>query len=386
MNHMIRTSERRSFRGCRRRWDWAYRQGYVPTIEPKPLEFGRAFHVAMEEIYNPETWDITTPGDKLRLAKQVFELECEKQRAEYLRVAGVVRLDREEQDDYDSRIVLGHGMLDYYVCNVHMAPGVDDWFRPVKVEIEFEVPITDEFGNNLHCYNSPRCGQTHENGATVTHGGRVDALVEDIVHGGYWIVDWKTASELRATEELLEMDDQICTYAYCLREKLGIDIRGFIYVEIRKAYPLPPKKLSRVRNGCLFSTDKRQPTTPELYASYVAENDSVGYAGGFYDEFISWLKTSKDAVKFHQRFSIEKTPLELTNIGLNLAEEVADMIGGPGPRIYPSVGRFSCPTCAFKSPCRMKFGGDDYLYTLETIFKNVKSPSVNDGRGKQTTT
>lgn len=369
MSHQIRTSESRSFRGCRRRWDWAYREGYVPLEEPKPLEFGRAFHSAMEEIYNPETWELTTPEDKLSLAMSVFELECEKQRKQYLRDNGMIRLDREGQDDYNGRIKLGHGMLEYYIWNVHVTE--DGWLKPVRVEVEFDVPITNEFGDSLKCYSSPQCGQVHENPSDVTHGGRVDCIVEDIIRGGYYVVDWKTAAELRASEDMLQWDDQVLRYCWALRDKLRIDIRGFIYVEIRKAYPQPPKKLARIRNGCMFSTDKRQPTTHKVYKEAIVHDDPTGFASGCYDEFLNYLLTDKDAAKFHQRFTIRKTPQALTNVGINVAKEALD-ITNVGLQIYPSVGRFSCPTCAYRSPCTMKFEGEDYLYTLDSMFRKVK--------------
>lgn len=371
MGHQIRTSARRSFRGCRRRWDWAYRQGYAPLEEPKPLEFGRAFHVAMEVLYDPETWDLTSPEQKLHNAKLVFKSECEKQRKQYQEDMGITRLDYEQKNDYDERIILGCGMLDYYVHNVHVKD--DHWLRPVKVEIEFDVPLEDEDGNPVRCWNSPECGQIHANdgeGSIVSHGGRVDAIVEDIIKGGYWIIDWKTAAELRASEAMLEMDDQICTYCWALRDKLNIDIRGFIYVEIRKAYPQPPKKLKRVRSGCMFSTDKRMPTTAKIFRETVIREDHDAYVAGCYDEFLEYLETDKDAAKFHQRFTIHKTPRQLTNIGKNVAEEAADMVSS-GLRLYPSVGRFSCPSCAYKPPCQMKFNDEDYIYTLDTLYRRM---------------
>jgi hypothetical protein len=372
MPHQIRTSERRSFRGCRRRWDWAYRQGYAPTEEPRPLEFGRAFHVAMEVLYDPALWNISTAEEKLLNARIAFKTECELQRTRYQEETGTVRLDFDQKNDYDERITLGLGMLDYYVDNVH---NVDDhWLKPVKVEIEFDVPLEDQWGNSIRCWNSPECGQIHANDGgdnVVTHGGRVDAIVEDIIHGGYWIIDWKTAQELRATEAMLEMDDQICTYCWALRDKLNIDIRGFIYVEIRKAYPQPPKRLKRTRNGCAYSTDKRMPTTAALFRETVVNNDPDAYAAGCYDEFIDYLENDKDAAKFHQRFTIHKTPKQLTNIGKNVALEAQDMVES-GIRLYPAPGRFSCPTCAYRSPCEMKFNDEDYVYTLDTLFRKVK--------------
>lgn len=367
--HQIRTSARRSFRGCRRRWDWAYVQGYAPLEEPVPLEFGRAFHVAMETIYDPRRWDITNPSQKLLAAKDAFIFECEIQRAAYMEAMGIKRLDREQRDDYDERIKLGCGMLDYFISNVHGK--ADYWFRPVKVEVEFDVPITNRFGVVLRCYNSPACGQAHPNGVEVTHGGRVDIIVEDIIYGGYWAGDWKTAKDLRATQDMLEFDDQICTYCWALRHKLQIDIRGFFYFEIRKAFPEPPKRLSRVTKGCAFSQDKRMPTTAEIYEATVAEHDSSAYMNGFYDPFLEWLNTSKDAAKFHQYFKIPKTDTELKNIGINVAEEAADMVDN-GLRIYPSVGRFSCPSCAYKAPCQSRFNDSDYQYTLDTMYRKVK--------------
>ena len=209
MSHQIRTSARRSFRGCRRRWDWAYREGWAPLEEPRPLEFGRAFHSAMEEIYNPDTWFLTDADQKLQLAKNVFELECEKQRHQYLRDNGLIRLDFDQRNDYDERIKLGHGMLSYYIENVHKVPGNDDWFKPVNVEIEFEVPIKQDDEELLRCTDSPDCGQTHRNffdyDNIVTYGGRVDCLVEDLNKGGYWILDWKTAAELELVQTCLRM-------------------------------------------------------------------------------------------------------------------------------------------------------------------------------------
>ena len=366
--HQIRTSARRSFRGCRRRWEWAYIHGYAPMEEPKPLEFGRAFHVGMEAIYNPGTWD-STLDDKFHNACEAFKYECELQRSNYLRTMGMTRLDREQRDDYDERIKLGVGMFKYYIYNVHAHE--DGWLKPVRVEVEFDVPVTNGLGVQLVCANSPLCGQIHENPSPVTHGGRVDCLVEDQIHGGYWIIDWKTAASLRATEDMLEHDDQICSYCWALRDKCRIDIRGFIYVEILKAYPIPPKRLSRIRNGCMYSQDKRMPCTAELYRDTVKAEDPEAYNAGLYNEFIAFLATDKDAAKFHQRFTIHKTPTQLTNTGLNVAEESADMID-PDLRIYPSVGRFSCPSCAYKAPCQMKFNGEDYLFTLDSLFKKVK--------------
>lgn len=368
MPHAIRTSASRSFRGCRRRWNWAYREGYAPLEEPRPLEFGRAFHAAMEEIYNVERWANTTPQQKLEFAIKRFVDECEIQRKAYLAEFSIPRLDREQKDDYDSRIELGTNMLTYYVLTVH--PEKDTWFKPVKIELEFEIPLYDENGVELRCYN-PQCGQDHEAGDIVVYQGRVDALVEDIVHGGYYIVDWKTAAELRAREDLLWMDDQICRYCMALRLVLNIDIRGFLYVEIRKDYPKPPKLLKRKYAGKWYSTNAEAPTTLELFRETVKGGDAEAFNDGLYDDYLVHLGSS-EAPKFYQRFRIEKSEAELKETYRTASLEAEDMVDA-NLRIYPSTGRFSCPSCAFKSPCAMQMKGADYVYTLDSMFRKVEA-------------
>src|SRR3954465_12983134 len=79
LSHEIHTSEIRSFLGCRRRWNWAYRERIVPEISARPLQFGIAFHIAMETFYNPHFWSSTTPEDKTRRAINAFIGECERQ-------------------------------------------------------------------------------------------------------------------------------------------------------------------------------------------------------------------------------------------------------------------------------------------------------------------
>src|SRR5580765_5430547 len=141
MAHEIHTSERRSFRGCRRRWNWAYRDGYLPTVGIRPLEFGVAYHRALESVYDPLTWDKTNAQEKLALAVEIFTTECLRQRDAFLIATGQSNLDEADGDDYEERVSLGIGMLDYHMTVVH--PKYDTWFKPVMTEVAFEVPIAD---------------------------------------------------------------------------------------------------------------------------------------------------------------------------------------------------------------------------------------------------
>jgi hypothetical protein len=369
MPHEIHVSERRSFRGCRKRWNWAYREGFVPDSPIKALEFGIAYHSAMEAFYNPETWDALTAEQRLGQAIEVFNRECDQQAQKYLTANHLQELPLEQEQDFIERLELGEGMLTYYATYIH--PKMDSWFKPVAVEIPFEVPVMDPDFPNVHltCTNSPACGQAHENSGPdsyVVYAGRVDMLVEDLRYGGYYIWDHKTAAQMMRDDGFLQLDDQIGSYCWALSHVLQLDICGFIYAECRKDYPREPKLLKRQMGGRAFSTAANQATSLEIFEAHIIKHDAQAYLDGCYDEYIKFLK-SAEATQFTQRFIIRKSKAELDSIGKNISMEAADMVDSK-TRIYPSVGRYTCSTCAFRRPCLGEFMGEDVQYLLETEY------------------
>lgn len=381
LSHEIHTSARRSFKGCRRRWDWHFRENWTPYGMAEPLEFGIAFHAGMEVLYDPETWswDKAVVGE---LAVKKFVDECNSQRETFLRENDDVALESSKQEEYDARVELGKGMLRYYYTD--QLPKNPDAFRPIKVEIAFQVPIMHpDTGQPLMC----KCQQcwslfqlSHNKanereltlkdeiswpGLPVTYAGRIDALGEDI-NGEYWIIDWKTARSISTDEEFLYLDDQIGSYVWALRKILNLPVRGFIYHEQKKGYPKPPTENKVVRKGCKFSVNKQQDTDYETYLATVKEHDAEAYAEGCYDEMLDFLK--EEGTVFFKRWQITKNDYELEQIGINIGLEALDMID-PGLRIYPSAGKFGCKFCAFRQPCMGKNRGEDYTYALKTLFK-----------------
>jgi hypothetical protein len=370
MVHEIHNSERKSFRSCRRRWNWAYREGYVPMEREEHFDFGIAVHVGMQVFYTPETWDTTDTDEKLAAAIQAFLLECERQKKEYLENHRVDKLPIELEDAYQNRLDLGTGMLNYHAEYIH--PEFDNWFRPVAVEIPFEVPLIDPDRppHLLRCFSSPQCGQNHSNDpesdeSLVVYSGRVDVLVEDKIDKDYYIFDHKTAAIISANDDFLLLDDQIGGYCWALAVKLNLDIHGFIYAEMRKDFPRPPRLLKRPHKGCNFSTSKTQSTNIDVFEPYVARHDPEAFVRGDYDEYLEFLRSSA-AKLFSQRHIIGKSDIELEHIGENIAEESADMVRKP--RIYPNISRFQCRTCRYREPCIGTFRDEDVDILLEGDF------------------
>lgn len=370
--HSIHTSGRKSFRSCRRRWYWTEKEMYYPKTTPAPLEFGVAFHAAMEKFYDPRTWhqDLTI---KQSLAMMQFKMTCDEQIKNYKRMNG--ELDLAKQEEYENRLTLGLHMIKYYTENISRYTDVG--FTPVEVEVPFEIAILGPTGEAIWCKcdHCKRRWMKHEGieevaadwkGLPVTYGGRLDMLAMDEL-GRYWIYDWKTTSRILdedAESSFLTLDDQVSSYIWALRS-LGMNVVGFVYVEIRKAFPAPPKELTRLYKGRKFSTSKTEFSTPEQYMIFVSEHDPLAYAQGLYDDHIGWLKS--EGPKFHQRHQIHKNDKEVEMAGYNIWLEAQDMT--QDPRIYPQPGRFSCNTCLFKQPCIGMNQGEDWRYTLDSMFE-----------------
>jgi len=388
-----------------------YQEFYYPQVTAKPLEFGVAFHEAMEKLYDPETWQMTQhdPGREIVLqgAIRAFVEKCKAQRAHFEEVSPY-GLDEEAAQDYADRIELGKGMLNYYWRD--LAPEWDKHLKPHKVEVSFAVPIQNpDDGSYLFCH-CKRCWKTYceyinvreeqqyidhaaegalpwipleqqpgeyeiwkqdHPGLLVCLAGRLDMLVED-EYGHYWVVDWKTAARLargdasgQDRDEFLELDDQIGSYVMALRRKLGLNVRGFIYVELKKAFPEPPVRNAVIRLGRAFSVNKNQNVDYDTYLKTVSEEDTEAYEAGLYDDFLTFLK--EGGVNFHGRYQIVKTDEELEELERNLWMEAAEMTD-LNLRIYYSSGRFACGFCAFRQPCLEKNRQGDFQYMLDTLY------------------
>lgn len=395
--HEIHTSERKSFRACRRRWDWHFRQSLYPLTTAKPLEFGVAYHVGMEAYYEPSRWDWDNDV-KENLAITAFVNSCESQRKKALDQN--IFYDDDVEADYNERVELGKGMMKYYFSNV--APKEDLGWKPVKVEIAFMIPIPNpETGEEIIWCKCDLCKEkaskyfnqvqatsdwmldandsVNFKGLPVVYAGRLDMLAVD-KFGNYWIFDWKTARMVSDDTEFLYLDDQIGSYVWALR-KLNLPIQGFVYHEQRKGFPQPPHENKTRRLGCKFSVAKNQEVDYDTYFTTVSREDMDAWADGCYDDMLKFLK--EEGTVFYDRHQIHKSNEEIESIEYNIGLEALDIID-PGVRLYPSASRFGCKNCAFREPCMEKNSKGDYQYSLDTLFERKEHYYVRSESGPST--
>ncbi len=156
------------------------------------------------------------------------------------------------------------------------------------------------------------------------------------------------------------------SYCWALRKRMGLNIRGFMYHEQRKGFPEPPTENKVVRLGRRYSVNQNQTTDYDIFLNTVRSFDTSAYEIGLYDQFLHFLKN--EGIQYYRRVPVVKGDYELDQIEKNLLMEVREMLD-PNLQIYPSPGRFACQNCAFQVPCISKNVGQDYQYTLSTLFE-----------------
>lgn len=345
MKHIIHTSERKDFKTCRQKWDFRSpsRMNLEPLNEARALSLGTAVHAGQEVWYEPSTW--TADRDAVAAMALLAFKNALPAEAYY------------DPEEWAIDLATGAGMLRHYF---EWSEKQDKGFTPKYVELSFEVPIPDlvcgHFMSELS-NDSPTGFIPHD--CNVYYAGRVDALWED-EHGGFWIVDHKTAGKFDS-EDFMLLDQQITSYCWALQHVLGIEIQGFIYNEMRKDVPHKPSVL---KSGQL-SKDKSQNTTYELYLTAVQEG---GYPVALYADILEHFKNQGN--KFFRRTIVRRSPRELQIAGEIIALEAADMLGNPS--IYPNPDRH-CSWCAFRAPCIARMEGSDYQWILDGNYKESMS-------------
>lgn len=103
------------------------------------------------------------------------------------------------------------------------------WSKETLKEQKFDIPIINP--------------ETGAKSKTFKLQGKIDAIT--VINGQYWIVEYKTASQInQGYFERLELDDQITTYMYAAKQAFGIDAVGVIYRVLKKPSIKQTKKES----------------------------------------------------------------------------------------------------------------------------------------------
>lgn len=409
----IHNSDRATFKGCRRKWDWSSPARHSLTVRADisgvytPFMFGTGIHYGLEQFYNPglsrdpveafRTWfDVVWNGGNVthEWLERSYDLNptplahvstnrlmpvSSDEHAVLWNVRGLRDLLPDGTDQYDeieSLLPLGSAMLDNY----KRYADENDGFEVVLAEHTFSVPIWDYAHDRILTAidtreQSPNYGKELE----VHARGRQDAITQK-PNGKLGVMDHKTAEKMEDSAMLslkLESDEQITTYLWAAQVEAiyydlphkGQPLEEAIYNVIRKAVPSPP---SIVRGG-FFSVDRtKECTTYEYVMDWMKD---AGYSYSDLSEkhqgYVDWLREVGDE-QFFVRKLVRRNQHQLQNAGVRIYQEAHDMLtvmAGDESGIYPNIRNdWSCLNCPFRAPCMAKEQGDDWQYMIDNNY------------------
>jgi hypothetical protein len=406
----IRTSDRRVFRRCLRKWDWQsslrqnlQKQGAEQNIH---FWFGSAIHFALEDYHTYNKF-----GDPRRAFKAYYEAFDEDKRPDGSSEAydiGIGMLtyylewlpkhneehgfetlwlteDNKEAKpfsegakpateiqfflDLDIKVIVdlvSEEIIKEYV------PGSDDVFLERSAVFDF---ATDAEDNLL--YHSDGKIRTVKI-VPIHYHGTIDRIVTD-KYGRWWLLDYKTAKS--ADTNKLDTDDQINAYLWAMEQYLQHPLYGFIYLQLTKDVPKPPKKL---KNGDL-SVDKKQKTTYHLVReALIKEFGSIKQAPNKYIDFLNIFAELEfpEGDRFIRWDFVRRSPAQIISTYNHIIGEVRTMIN-PNLYLYPNPTRdciWDCPIrdiCIAMDDARM----EDVLFSKNTEYE--KRPRGEDGNSEK---
>lgn len=326
----IHTSDRISFKRCRRRWDFSsqLRQGLINIdgeVSPH-LWFGSGIHYALEDYHGYCTF-----GNPFK----AFQAYCWATR-------------RAHPTNVKELVPLAEGMLSHYVdVDADSFNDTDTvWFDDngqmnPAVEVYWEVPIPGFDPDQ------------------VVYAGTFDRLVTD-KNEGHWILDYKTAQRFNTGK--LEMDTQVTAYCWAFRQLYGYDPKGVIYIQMLKEVPSLPNIL---KNGDV-STNKAQATTFHLYKQALKQ---------VYGELRNVPPKQKETAlhfknmealegdKFIRRDFVRRNSAQIDSETWKIVAETNDMLD-EHVVCYPNPTKDCSFDCNFRGPCVAMDDGSDFQSIL----------------------
>lgn len=399
----VRTSGRRVFRRCLRKW--GFQSSMRMNLQRKGTEqninfwFGSAIHFAMEDYFGYNRF-----GDPVKAFQAYYAAFPTEERP-----LGA-----------DEHYYLGMGMLNYFKewyarhnadpqfqtvwldeNNNEVAPGTEGarplveesfmldlgikvWVREDTEEIINikKVELHEESPGRYYFLETPDLTEglvlepkkVYVSEVPIYYHGTMDRIVKD-KKGRWWIMDWKTAKS--ADTNKLETDDQISAYMWAGEQWLGHPIHGFVYVQLTKDLPKPPRRLA---NGNI-SVDKKQKTTYALAkAEIIKDYGEVRKAPAKYIDFLNYLASleTPEGDRFIRWDFVLRNKAQKEATYRHILGEVSLMID-PDLYLFPNPTRDCIWDCPFRDACLLMDQGkeEEAMAWLEAEFE--QRPREEDG-------
>lgn len=352
---IIRTSDRISYRRCRRKWNWSdSRRGNLQSSSSSgPLWLGSGLHFAFEDFHGYR---------KFEHARESLDA--------YLRASDQAGMP--PPDDVDELMHLGKGMLDYY----------EQWLRtrdPLKtlvvngepqVEVHFFIEIPKE-----HLAKYMRDPSVLVQYERVLYSITIDRIAVD-EYNRLWVVEYKSAKLFQWLH--LPTDPQVSAYMWGAGVRYpGYEIAGCIYQQHKKQLLQPPAFLSSTK---MFSTSKRQKTSYALYAGaltnlYSSDKSKWPRENIAYLDYLN-TQESHTADSLIRRDYIERNNNQIQAEYQKALYEISEMLD-PNIPLYPNPTRDCSWDCPFNIACVGIDSGEDWEHELSMSTMRRDAPETH---------
>jgi len=312
---MLRNSERQTFKRCRHRWAWTWRDGRQAIEAPRALRFGDLVHQSLAAYYKPGRKRGPHPA---RTFEKLYHSEAKR--------LGDLGFNVFSEDEWVDALDLGIGMLEGYVERYRDA---DAEWEVISSEQTFQLPLIVPADYALDGV-----------GFRFKIVGTFDGVWRHISSGKIAFKEFKTASAI--SEDGLPMDEQAGTYwtygpRWLRRKGLlkeGQELSEILYTFLRKAIPNPEDRYDEEgrRLNKDGSVSKRQP------APYFLR--------------LPVYRDEADRRNMHERVLREAAEVHAARRGLIPAEGMKN----PGPLHMPN-----CRGCGVREACELHETGGDWL-------------------------
>ena len=332
---VVRTSDRGTFKRCRRKWAWGspLRQNRGARDQPSYFWIGTGGHFALEDYHGYNHFQ--HPVEAFR----AYVAACKKQQ-------------RKEKhglpDDWEEQSDMCEGILNNYLLwSKNREQYQTVWLDGIpQVEITCHIPLPVK----------PPPGFD-----SIVYQFTLDRLVE--IEDEYWIVDWKFYKQFH--QGSLDFDPQLTAYTWAAQTVFPKPIAGAILHEFKKKLPNAP----RVLQSGKISTALEQGTSHGLYREALLQ--LYGEINRVPDQNIRCLndlaaRESPDRDDFIKRARTRRTELQLRAEGSKILLELEDMCN-PDLPLYPNFTRDCSWDCSFQDACLMMDRDDDWEYHLNDI-------------------
>lgn len=351
---VIRTSDRGTFRRCRRKWGFLshLQRNMQPKQTASYFWIGTGGHFALEDYHGYNNY-----GSPI----ESFKAFVEAQR-KWCKVTS-----HELPADWEEQAELGEKLMEYYLVWLQSREPLETFWYEGKPQVEVQVLVPlpmSEFPEHIR-----------EQYDEIYYSVTLDRVIT--TEDGLWICDYKYYKALKTHH--LEYDDQATSYCWAGTVIYPDQpIKGFLIQQHLKDEPKPPRIL---KNGNI-SVAKDQRTTHRLYKEaleHVYGDASKAPTANILmlNDLAAQETLNRD--KYIRRDWIERTPHHLQVHGMNVIDEAKEMLN-PNLPLYPNPTNDCNWDCPVFEVCMAMNGGYDWEQLLDMTMIERSNNDEDDWR------